>query len=185
MSEADRRRWDDRYRQGPTPDDAIALPDLFVPHEGLFPRRGRALDLACGRGRATLWLAARGLEAWGVDISPVAIAAARELADRRGLADRCRFDVVDLDAGLPEGFDVDVVLCHLFKDAALDGPIVERLTAGGLLAIAVLSASRGREGPYRSSLRELVDGFPTLSVVASGDDGETAWFLGRKPSDPG
>jgi SAM-dependent methyltransferase len=181
VSEADRQRWDDRYRrEPPSPHPAIALPHFFAPYDDVFPRRGRALDLACGRGRGTLWLASRGLEAWGVDISPVAIAGARELADHHGLSDRCRFDVVDLDAGLPDGPEVDVVLCHLFRDARLDGPIVKRLTAGGLLAIAVLSAAGAQSGPYRSSRTDLLGGFSTLSVIASGEGEGKAWLLGRK-----
>jgi methyltransferase family protein len=53
----------------------------------------------------------------GVDVSPVAIELARQLAERSGVAARCRFDVFDLDAGLPDGESVDLVLCYLFRDS--------------------------------------------------------------------
>jgi hypothetical protein len=115
-----------------------------------------------------------------VDVSTVAIAIARDLADRRGLSARCRFDVIDLDDGLPEGPAVDIVLCHLFRDARLDGPIVERLAPGGLLAVAVLSSTGCRAGPYRSSLNELLSSFRPLRVLVSGDADGKAWLLGRK-----
>jgi SAM-dependent methyltransferase len=127
-----------------------------------------------------LWLANRGLDVWGVDISGVAIAAARELAARQGLVGRCRFDVIDLDNGLPDGPPVDVLHCHLFRDARLDSPIVDRLAPGGLLAIAVLSPVGGSEGPYRTSLDELLGCFRALAVVESGESEGKAWLLGRK-----
>ena len=44
---------------------------------------GRILDLACGEGRNTIWLAQRGWRATGVDFSRVAIERARKLAEQR------------------------------------------------------------------------------------------------------
>ena len=46
-------------------------------------RPARALDLGCGAGVLTLWLADKGLEVTGIDILPEAIAMARSLADER------------------------------------------------------------------------------------------------------
>ncbi len=43
------------------------------------------------------------MDVWALDISPVAISQARDLARRSGVGDRCRFDVFDLDDGLPVG----------------------------------------------------------------------------------
>jgi len=47
------------------------------------PRKGRLLELGCGSGNITLWLAARGYNAFGVDISETAISWAREAGHRR------------------------------------------------------------------------------------------------------
>jgi hypothetical protein len=47
------------------------------------------------------------MDNWGVDASHVAVELARELARRSGVGDRCRFDVFDLDKGLPQGPPVD------------------------------------------------------------------------------
>ena len=44
------------------------------------PRPGRALDVGCGAGVLTLWLAEKGLEVNGIDILPEAITMARSLA---------------------------------------------------------------------------------------------------------
>ena len=65
------------------------------------PKHGKLLELGCGAGDQSLWLAAQGYEVSGVDIAPNAIAWANEKAVERGLrADFRVGDVLDL-----EGFD--------------------------------------------------------------------------------
>ena len=97
MSEEDRHHWDARYTElGVAPADHAIPPPVFAPFEDLFPTKGLALELACGRGRIALWLASRGMEVYGVDVSSVAIDLARGLVSDSGFADRCCFDVVDL-----------------------------------------------------------------------------------------
>ena len=48
------------------------------------PPKGRILDLCCGIGRHSILLAERGYQVTGIDLSPVLIARARELAKARG-----------------------------------------------------------------------------------------------------
>lgn len=176
----DRRRWDERYAsQGPAAVDAIEAPKGFAAYAGVFPTAGQALELACGQGLGGLWLARRGLQVLGVDISPVAISRARDLARRTGLDDRCRFDVVDLDDGLPAGPAVDVILCHKFRDRRLDRAIIERLAPGGLLAIAVLSEVDASPGSFRAAAGELPAAFAELDVIAAGEGQGHAWLLAR------
>lgn len=158
------------------------LPPVFAPYGSAFPTTGTALDLACGRGPVAVWLAQRGLRVWGLDVSPVAVALARELADAYGVAARCRFDVADLDDGLPAGPPVDVVVCHLFRDPRLDTAVVERLVPGGLLAVAVLSEVGAEPGPYRARPGELLDAFAALDVVAAGEGDGQAWLVARAPA---
>lgn len=152
---------------------------MFEAHERWFPSVGRALELACGPGRAAVWLARRGLEVWGVDVSAVAVERARTLAVEHGVADRCRFDVVDLDDGLPPGPPVDLVLCHRFRDARLDHAVVERLAPGGLLAMAVLSEVGAGPGSFRAAPGELRRAFGHLDTVAEGEGAGEAWLLAR------
>ena len=64
--------------------------------EGLEP--GRALDLGCGEGGDAIWLAENGWHTTGVDLSPTAIARARQAATARGLGERTRFVAADLSA---------------------------------------------------------------------------------------
>jgi len=46
--------------------------------------KGRALDVGCGAGVFTVWLAERGLEVTGIDLFPEAITMARSLAHKKG-----------------------------------------------------------------------------------------------------
>lgn len=181
MSEQDRNRWDATYasRNPAAPLDP-GPPAAFVGHEAVFPVAGTALDLACGRGLGSLWLARRGLDVWGVDVSAVAIDQAVTLAADHGMTDRCRFEVVDLDHGLPAGPPVDVIFCHRFRDRRLDGAIVERLTAGGLLAICALSEVGAAPGRFRATPGELPAAFAALEVIAAGEGDGEAWLLARR-----
>jgi SAM-dependent methyltransferase len=181
VSEEDRIRWDDKYiSRGPPPVDATGLAAVFVPYLNTFPTAGCALDVACGQGLGAVWLARRGLDVWGVDVSEAAIEQARDLARCNGVEDRCRFDVVDLDHGLPTGPPVDVVYCNRFRDRRLDQPIIERLAPAGLLAITVLSQLGGTPGPFRAAPGELPTAFAELDLLAADEDQGQAWLLARR-----
>lgn len=180
MTDEDRLHWDERYAAvGPAPAGATGPPPQLAPYEDLLPSSGTALELACGRGRGAVWLAGRGLDYLGVDVSPVAVRLARELVDHGGLGNRCRFEVVDLDHGLPPGPPVDVLLCHLFRDPRLDRAIINRLAPGGLLVIVVLSEVGVGPGRFRAAPGELLTAFAELEVLAAGEADGEAWVLAR------
>ena len=122
----------------------------------------------------------------GVDVSPVAIELARQLVELSGLAGSCRFDVFDLDAGLPSGESVDLVLCYLFRDPRLYFGMVDRLVPGGLLAVAVRSEVDAApevfpDGNHRARPGELRDAFGHLEVLEEGEGEGMARILARKP----
>jgi 2-polyprenyl-3-methyl-5-hydroxy-6-metoxy-1,4-benzoquinol methylase len=183
VSEDDRRHWDERYAEGgmAAPGDH-GPPPAFVSVRHLFPSEGSALDLACGRGRASVWLALRGMDVLAVDVSPVAIDLARGLARLSGVSDRCRFVVHDLDQGLPESPQMDLVLCHKFRDPDLDLALMERLAPEGLLAVATLSEVDAGPGRFRARPGELREAFGSLEVLAEGEADGIAWLIGRKSS---
>lgn len=182
MSEADRSDWDRRYTEGGmAPLDESGPPPVFADHEDLIPTAGDALELACGRGRAAVWLAGRGLTYFGVDVSPAAIDLARRLVDHHSLAGRCRFEVHDLDRGLPAGPLVDLVFCYLFREPSLDLAIVERIRPGGILATAALSEVGAGPGRFRAKPGELREAYTSLEILAEGEGDGIAWLIGRRP----
>ncbi len=78
-----------------------ALEKLFA--IGHVRRAGKLLELGCGAGNVSLYLASQGFEVHGVDIAPTAIAWARERA--AGAAEFHVADVLDLP-----GADFDIVV---------------------------------------------------------------------------
>jgi SAM-dependent methyltransferase len=180
VSEADRRRWDARYSEaGPASGDP-GPPYAFASIEDLFPVEGRALEIACGRGEVSVWLALRGMEVQSVDVSPVAIDVAQELARSCDVPDRARFEVWDLDEGLPPGPPMELVVCHMYREPRLDRELIERLAPRGLLAIAGLSEVGGEPGRFRSRPGELRESFAELEILADNEGDGVAWLLGRK-----
>ncbi|MCX4778235.1 class I SAM-dependent methyltransferase [Streptomyces sp. NBC_01264] len=104
--------WDgfyaDRERSVPF---FVAKPDenlVSCLDRGLVPAGGRALDLGCGPGRNSLYLAARGFEVDAVDLSPTALAWAGERTSAAGA--RIRFHQGDAfgaaGAGLAGPYDL-------------------------------------------------------------------------------
>ena len=181
MTEEDRERWDARYDEAePATDARPGPPSNFATVADHFPTNGSALDIACGPGEGSVWLALRGMQVHGIDVSPVAIERARERAAQLGVADRCQFDVVDLDEGLPAGDPVDLVLCHLFRGEGLAPQMMERLAPGGLLAVAVLSEVGAEPGAFRAPPGELYELFGELEVLAEEEGDGRAWILARR-----
>jgi ubiquinone/menaquinone biosynthesis C-methylase UbiE len=71
------------------------------------PKSGKLLELGCGAGEYSLWLAEKGYEVSGVDIAPTAIAWAQERAQERRLQIDFRVgNVLDLQDYSDSVFDV-------------------------------------------------------------------------------
>lgn len=182
MSREDQQTWDRKHsRSMPAPViQPPPPPPLFAHVEQEFPREGRALEIACGRGEGAVWLASRGLDYHGVDVSPVAIDMARRFVDAYRLGDRCRLEVWDLNEGLPPGEPVDLLFCHMFRDPRLYEGMIERVMPGGLVAMAVLSVVGGQAGAYRARPGELRNAFGHLDVLDEGEGDGVARILARK-----
>jgi SAM-dependent methyltransferase len=115
-------------------------------HAALLPARGRALDVACGRGRNALWLAARGLMVDALDRDAGAIAALQAAASADGLVVNAR--VADLESGSPDipsrAYDVVVVTNYLHRP--LFPALVAALNQGGLLIYETFTRAQALRG---------------------------------------
>jgi SAM-dependent methyltransferase len=119
----------------------------LVSHAPLLPPGGAALDVACGRGRHTWWLAARGWRVHAIDRSEESVRAVNERAQQEGLD--VRADVIDLEvphAPLPrQAYDLVVVVHYLHRP--LFPELLASLRSGALLVYETFTraqASRGR-----------------------------------------
>ncbi len=132
-----------------------------------IPTSGTAIDIACGLGAQSLWLAARGLRVIALDVSPVAIERVRAAADAAGFTDHVDARVVDLDDGIPEGTpSADVIVCQRFRHPQLYPSIIEHLAPGGIAIVTVLSEVGLSDvglsqppGPFHAPAGELVTAF--------------------------
>jgi len=180
MTDDDRDRWNARWGEAPPVRGPVVPPLAFADHLDVLPTSGRCLELACGRGETAVWLALRDVTVRAVDVSDEAIAVAEELAESQGVAANCEFVVWDLDTGLPFGEPVDLVMCHMFRDARLYAAIIKRLAPGGVLAIAVRSEVGGQPGPYSAAPNELVEAFASLDHIAAEEGDGMALLLARR-----
>ncbi len=126
---------------------------------------GRVLDAGCGTGEHTLMAAGMGLDATGVDLAEVAIAAAEDKARRRGLTARFLvWDALDLP-GLGGQFDtvLDSGLFHVFEDpdraAFLDGLRTAVRPGGRYFMLCFSERQPGDWGPRRVTEAEIRDCF--------------------------
>jgi SAM-dependent methyltransferase len=88
--------WDERYRSSATLWSGHPNPQLVTEAAGLAP--GTALDAGCGEGADVIWLARRGWQVTGADLSPVALerAAARAAEAGPQIAGRISWRRADL-----------------------------------------------------------------------------------------
>lgn len=155
MSDA-RAKWDARYGAGSHPaTEPVPLLVEALPHA----RPGRALDLACGRGRHAIALARRGYAVDAIDISPVGLASARERAGDLAI----RWIEADLGEATLETAAYQVIVWVHFTDEALVSRVLGALAPGGVLIFCARPRRLCRYGPrpgvvakWFSPLRTLV-----------------------------
>lgn len=171
MSEADRERWNRRYKE--RTDFLDFNPHaLLVDHLYLLTG-GRALDLACGVGRDALFLAAQGYRVDAVDLSRVALRMARAEAKRRNLS--IQFIEADLDnyAIKPETYDL--IVDFYFLDRRLMPQMRAGLKRGGLVFLETYNIRRLAVDPeidsaYLLQLNEATDLFRGFDILLLSDN---------------
>jgi tellurite methyltransferase len=129
MSKKDRQKWDARYRSNIGETDASSLVKRYW---HLAPI-GKALDIACGNGRNSLFLAGKGFSVDAVDISAVAI---HHLAGET--PDNLNVVRADLDTWTMPENRYDLVLSIRFLDRRLFPMIQSGLKPEGCSDLRVL-----------------------------------------------
>lgn len=176
----DEARWDARHMGA---DETDPEPSRFlVEIETKLPRGGRALDLACGRGRNATWLAVRGFDVDAVDVSTIGLAKARTLAERRGVAARLHTIAHDLRTGLPAPAPpYDVVLCLHYRQPDLWPQLAPLVAENGLLVLETLARDASNLDITPDHLSERDELLAAASGLAVEFHGRAA--LGRRATD--
>lgn len=151
-------------------------------------RRGRALDLAMGRGRHALALARAGFTVFGVDLSPRSVRDAMDAAAAEGLA--IRGWCADLtEHPLPRArFAVVVVTRYLQRN--LFASIRDAVEPGGMVIYETFTVAQRALGTGPTSpdhllqpgeLRERFDGFDVLHYDECRSPQAVARCVARRP----
>ena len=125
---------------------------------------GKALDLGCGEGQNAIWLAERGWIVNAVDVSPSAIAEARDYAAATGADRTIVFDVADIARWTPAS-RYDLVFCTFALPARGMGRsrmldmAAAAVAPGGAILVTEFDSSLRRDGwmaeKYLVSVEEL------------------------------
>ncbi len=181
----DKERWDSKYS-----DDKYIFGtepiSFLVEHLDLLPK-GKALDIAMGEGRNGVYLATKGFDVTGVDISEKGLAKASKLAAERGVSITTR--VVDLQQHRLESNAYDVVLCTYYLQRDLFPQITAALKPGGVAVVETYTLEHRKYRPrfreeYLLRTNELLEHFRDLEILRYQfvDDGQAAYasIIARK-----
>lgn len=183
MSAQDRRRWDEKWldrRAGEHP------AEWLVRHRRLLGG-GLAVDLACGRGADSLWLARHGYRVLAVDGSMVALRQAQERADTEGVQG-ILFVQADLDHWWLPPAALDLITVFRFLDRSLFGAIRNAVRPGGLVVYQTRTTRWLEREPAASAeylLRpdELRQRFIDWELLDYEEAGVSAAVVARRPLD--
>jgi ubiquinone/menaquinone biosynthesis C-methylase UbiE len=163
--------------------------------EGI-PTNARVMDVGCGDGGFAAWAARLGYRVIGITVCAEHVALAKSLVESYGVADRCCFLVMDMNALGFSDHSVDIVVnqetwCHAQSKASYIESVKRVLRPNGQfrsvdLSLGRVPANRFEQRQYEAVLK----GFEVPALVsaaqiarflqASGFEGVTITDLTRK-----
>jgi len=182
----DQARWDKQYveaRGSDTP--ASFLRQVFETDVWQLPR-GRALDIACGQGRNSLYLAERGFEVVAMDISAVALNEARKRAELKQL--RIDWRQTDLEAVRLDEAAYDLIVNFNYLQRSLIPHIKRAIKSGGHVVfetylIDQIAIGHPKNPDYLLRHNELLEHFREFRILCYRegkfkDNGEASYRAG-------
>jgi SAM-dependent methyltransferase len=156
----DKQRWNERYLDNPMPQEVSALLEKYISHANV----GQAIDVACGTGRNTHYLADLGFMVDAVDISDYAL-------DRVRSSSTIKKIDTDLDKYnlTPNKYDLIVNVNYLNR--RLVSQMKEALKSGGVLVFETFIVAHGDFNLPTTNLdyllrkNELLHSFIGLDVI--------------------
>ncbi|HIC45055.1 MAG TPA: methyltransferase domain-containing protein [Sulfurimonas sp.] len=181
----DKQRWNKKYLVSPMPKESsdILINSLHYAH------KGRALDIACGMGRNTHYLADNGFSVDAVDLSDYALKQVRQ-------ADNINKIETDLDSYVFEEDRYELILKINYLDRRMFPHIIKALKKGGIFICETFVKTptiQGYHNPtnpdFHLNLDELPQAFRKLEILLyeekdeinlRGEKVRVASFVGRK-----
>lgn len=189
--------WDLMYLFKKTPwDTGVAPPEIVAMVEsGKVPRGAaapRALDLGCGTGTNAIYLAQKGFEVTGIDVSGRAISMARRKTRSAQLTDRVRLERGDVTlmrrwaVGHSIDFAYDIGCFHNLSSEAR-ARYVTALTAvlkpGAIYMLYAFEPAGDQRGVEMGEIATLFDRDYKLEGLRHGGDRnsrKSAWYTFKK-----
>ena len=173
-SSEQQRHWDKKHTQAQGHGEAQPDADL-VKHIDHVPQTGVALDLACGRGRNSLFLAQYGLDVICLDISIRALEKLRQQTSNDAIAKKLFPVQADLTRITLAYGSFDLVGVMRYLDRMAFPGYLQILKTGGLLFIKTLNRNHLMRYPefnpdYLLTPGELKHRFCGSQILHSNDD---------------
>ncbi len=124
MAQEDKERWNEKYQNNQIPDEPVKLVKDYAKHT----TGKQALDIACGMGRHSKYLASLGFEVDALDVSSVAI---KQLQD----IPHIHAKEVDFDTHTLPKEHYDLIVCTYFLERRLFPQMIEALKPNGLILL--------------------------------------------------
>jgi len=124
MAQEDKERWNNKYQNNQIPDEPIKL----VKDYAITTTGKQALDVACGMGRHSKYLASLGFEVDALDVSSVAIEELRNIP-------HIQAQEVDFDTYTLTKERYDLIVCTYFLERKLFPQMIEALKPNGLILL--------------------------------------------------
>lgn len=159
--EKDRLKWNQKHREIEAKN--VGPSETLLEYHQLAPGK-RALDIACGLGRHSKFLASQDYSVDAVDISDYAIG---KLSGMLGI----EATQIDIDGYTPPPNTYDLICNFFFLERRLFGPIVEALTPGGILIFETFAKHPDHELPENTQVDhylcqgELKEAFKSLRTL--------------------
>lgn len=162
----DKDRWNQKYD---TPEFLFGKePVPFLEHHLSLLPTGKALDIAMGEGRNGVFLATKGFEVTGVDISETGLKKAESLAREKGV--HINTKVVDLETYSLPFETYDVIVCTYYLQRELFPQIVKSLKPGGMVLVETYTRAHTKYQPgfprrFLLEKNELFEQFKDLTII--------------------
>ena len=169
---SDVNKWERRYQRREHGNDLTPDP-VLVEYRGLFKRNQSVIDLACGTGRNTIYLAKLGCFTVALDISQEALRRCQSLAEHN----RVKLHPIAADLThyrLPDD-SADAIVCFNYLNRELADNIQSALKPDGLLLMRTFNVNflkrNSRFNPnYVLHPGELTSMFYGMNIVSIDDD---------------
>jgi len=121
MSIEDKERWDKKYKYNPIPTKVVEVVEKYAK----LATGKSVLDIACGMGRNSKFLASEGFDVHALDISDVAIKSLEGI-------ENIRAEEVDFDTYTLKENAYDLIICTYYLNRELFPQIEKALKEDGL-----------------------------------------------------